>query len=256
MSGKMTKIAVFIDGNFFLKVNTYYRYHHERRSNISFRGLFDFIRNEVSILEKTEANYCQIVESHWFRGRYSTVNLEKRYPDEQQRMTQMTNERKIDDTFMHQGIVTHYFPVSYDYKTNEYEEKGIDVWLSLEAYEIATLKKFDVMVLIAGDSDYVPLIRKINGIGTRVMILGWDFEYESYNESQARTFKHYTRTSQSLIEECSYPIMMDKKIDDRTSKNSSVVNSIFNFVQPYQVGGSGGGFNKQQNLGTPPSETV
>jgi uncharacterized LabA/DUF88 family protein len=227
MEEKIKKIAMFIDGTFFLKVNSYYRYHHERKSTINFNGLAEFLRDEVSKLELSDKRYCQVVEVHWFRGRYSTSQLEKKYPDDTYRLTQMTNERRIDDIFMYEGIVTHNYPLLVDSRTGEAEEKGIDVWFSLETYELTTLKHFDVVVLIAGDTDYVPLIRKINGLGTRVMVLGWDFNYET-TSSAGRTYKVTTRTSQALIDECVYPIMMDKRIDDRTSKNDPIVNALFN----------------------------
>jgi uncharacterized LabA/DUF88 family protein len=227
MEEKIKKVAMFIDGTFFLKVNSYYRYHHERKSTINFNGLAEFLRDEVSKLEACDKRYTQVVEVHWFRGRYSTSQLEKKYPDDTYRLTQMTNERRIDDIFMYEGIVTHNYPLLVDSRTGEAEEKGIDVWFSLETYELTTLKKFDVVVLIAGDTDYVPLIRKINGLGTRVMVLGWDFNYET-TSSAGRTYKVTTRTSQALIDECVYPIMMDKRIDDRTSKNDPIVNALFN----------------------------
>lgn len=228
MQHKTTRIALFIDGAFFLKVNTYYRFNHERRSNINFTGLVEFIRDEVAKQEGADKRYCHIVEAHWFRGRYSTTQFEKRWPDEIKRLEQLSNERRVEDIFMYQGIVAHNYPVAVDPLTGETEEKGIDVWLSLEAYELTVLKRYDAIALIAGDADYVPLIRKLNGLGTRVMVLGWDFAYEQTNPKTGKTYRHSTRTSQALIDECSYPILMDKRIDDRVSKNDPIVNAIFN----------------------------
>lgn len=40
-------------------------------------------------------------------------------------------------------------------------EKGIDVWFALEAYELATFRKFDYVVLITGDADHEMLVRKL-----------------------------------------------------------------------------------------------
>jgi uncharacterized LabA/DUF88 family protein len=227
MEDRIKKIAVFIDGTFFLKVNSYYRYHHERKSTINFKGLAEFVRDEVSILENSDKRFCQVVETHWFRGRYSTSQLERKFAEDSYRLTQMTNERRIDDIFMYEGIVSHNYPLMVDSHTGEATEKGINVWFALETYEVTNLKHFDVVVLIAGDTDYVPLIRKLSGIGTRVMVLGWDFAYES-TSSAGRNYQVTTRTSQALIDECVYPIMMDKRIDDRTSKNDPIVNGLFN----------------------------
>lgn len=101
-------------------------------------------------------------------------------------------------------------------------EKGIDVWLALEAFEMAIYKRFDVIALVASDGDFLPLIRKLNAIGTRVMLLGWDFKFIDQNE-QIRE----TRTSQALLNEVTYPLMMHQIIDDRSHRDEQVINGIF-----------------------------
>ena len=39
LDGKLTRIGIFYDGNFFFHVSNYYHYHHERRARISIGGL-------------------------------------------------------------------------------------------------------------------------------------------------------------------------------------------------------------------------
>jgi len=101
-------------------------------------------------------------------------------------------------------------------------EKGIDVWLALEAYELAIYKRFDVSVLVACDGDFLPLVRKLNTLGTRVMLTAWDFEWMDRNQQQ-RT----TRTAQILLDEVSYPIMMHQVIEDRSRRNDPLVSGLF-----------------------------
>ena len=84
-------------------------------------------------------------------------------------------ERVFDDVLVREGVTTHYLPLSRE------GEKGIDVWLALEAYELAIYKRYNVVVLVASDGDFLPLVRKLNTLGTRVMILGWDFKYVDQN---------------------------------------------------------------------------
>ena len=83
-------------------------------------------------------------------------------------------------------------------------------------------QRYDVSVLVTGDADYVPLVRKLNTLGTRVMLLAWDFKYidQSGNE---RT----TRTSQALIDEVTYPVMMADIINDRSKKSNVIINNLF-----------------------------
>ncbi|WP_019990009.1 NYN domain-containing protein [Rudanella lutea] len=210
---KLTRIGVFYDGNYFLHVSNYYNYSHERRSRISISGIHEFIRRQVAEEEDTDVRLCQIVDAHYFRGR---LNAHEAH----QRGNQLFYDRLFDDILMSEGVVTHYLPV----KTYQgyRQEKGIDVWLALEAYELALHKSFDVVVLISADGDYVPLVRKLNTLGSRVMVLSWDFEF--LNDEGERIV---TRTSQDLLEEVSYPISMHQEIDNRIRKNDPIVQNLF-----------------------------
>lgn len=226
---KINKIGVFLDGTFFLKINSYYRYHHNRKSTLNFKGLMNLIRSEVSKLEETDFIYTQISEAHWFRGRYSTNQLEKKFADNAQRFTQITNERRIDDIFMYENIQQHNYPLYIDSKTGDVEEKGVDTWLSLEAFDITLRNDFDTVVLIAGDANFVPLIKKIISRGKKVMVLAWDLSYDTPSGTSAKSYKATTRTSQVLIDECTYPLMMNELIEANEENKDPIVDKIFNF---------------------------
>ena len=116
----------------------------------------------------------------------------------------------------------HFLPVKGK-GYSSVEEKGIDVWFALEAFELAMYKRFDVSVLITGDGDFVPLIRKLNTLGTRVMLLGWDFEAENKETGQKRT----TKTNQKLIDEATYTVMMNDEIDARNRRGDPIIDGIF-----------------------------
>jgi uncharacterized LabA/DUF88 family protein/cold shock CspA family protein len=213
MQDKMLRIGVFYDGNYFLHVSNYYNYDHPRKRRLSIAGLHEFIRQETSAAEGVDPRLCQIVDAHYFRGRLSAQEA-------YQRGAVLYWDRVFDDILMSAGVTTHYLPL----KTNNgrREEKGIDVWLALEAFESALYKKFDVLALIASDGDYVPLVRKLNTLGTRVMILSWDFEFTTDTGKLM-----VTRTSQDLLEEVSYPIPMHEIIDNRLRRNDPVINNLF-----------------------------
>lgn len=214
MQDKLIRIGVFYDGNYFLQVSNYYAYGHQRKKRLSVSGLHDFIRSQVADEEASDVRLCQIVDSHYFRGRLNATEAS-------QRGDTLYWDRVFDDILMSEGVTTHYLPV----KTNAdgtKQEKGIDVWLALEAFELAFYKRFNVLVLITSDGDYVPLVRKLNTIGTRVMVLGWDFEYNTETGQ-----KFTTRTSQDLLEEVTYPIQMSKIIDDRVRQKEAIINNLF-----------------------------
>ena len=159
-NARLTRIGVFYDGGYFFHVSQYYNYHHERRARISISGLHRFVKEEVAKREQTDPNYCQIVDAHYFRGRLSASAAQSR--------DSLYKERVFENVLIHEGVTTHFLPL---YPSGE---KGIDVWFSVEAFELAVYKRFDVSVLVTGDGDYVPLARKLNTLGTRVMLLAWD----------------------------------------------------------------------------------
>ena len=213
-SSSLTTIGVFYDGNYFLHVSNYYNYVHERQSRISIRGLHSFIRHSVAELEGLpDARHCQIVDAHYFRGRMSASEASTKG-------NQLYYDRVFDDILMWEGVITHYLPLVSI--SGRKREKGIDVWLALDAFEMALYKKFDIVVLIASDGDYVPLARKLNTLGTRVMVLAWEFEYND-DFGNLRT----TRTSQDLLREVTYPVLMHELIDNPTEDNRDLIDSLF-----------------------------
>jgi cold shock CspA family protein len=156
-----------------------------------------------------DIRHCQIIDAHYFKGRSSAKEMGEK----------VQSERIFEDILMRENIVTHYLPLRYS-ENNTWQEKGIDVWLALEAYELAIYKKFDILVLVAGDGDYIPLVRKLNTLGTRVMLICWDYSY--YNENGAIA---ETRTSRQLLDEVLYPIPMNERINKYPALD--IINDLF-----------------------------
>ncbi|HEX8656320.1 MAG TPA: NYN domain-containing protein [Hymenobacter sp.] len=212
MNSPLIRVGVFYDGNYFLKISDYYYFQHERKARISLEGLHEYIRHQVAEEEDVDVRLAQITDAHFFRGRLSAT--EARDKD------RLFHDRLLDDILMNLGVQTHYMALKT--RDGRLQEKGIDVWLSLEALELALHKTLDVVVLIAGDSDYVPLIRKLNTVGTRVMLLNWDFKYEDF-KGETRV----TRASQQLLEQVTYPVAMHDVIDRGLQTQDSVVEALF-----------------------------
>ena len=203
---RLLRIGIFYDGNYFYHVSNYYCYAHPRKARLSIPGLHDFIKKMISEKESIPEKLCQIVDCHYFRGRLPAMEANARQI--------LLNERIFDDILMREGVVTHYLPVTRN------TEKGVDVSLALETLELTIFKKFNVVVLIASDGDYIPLVRKLNALGTRVMVLGWDFEYIDDNGNTRNTI-----TSSKLMGEVSYPLQMHKIINGETKLN----------IRPFQI---------------------
>jgi uncharacterized LabA/DUF88 family protein/cold shock CspA family protein len=208
----LLRIGVFYDGTYFSHVSNFYMYEHERKARLSITGLHAFIREEVAQQEGVDKRFCQIVDAHYFRGRLSAKAALMQ--------DVLYRERQFDDVLIREGVTMHFLPLSSD-RVGDVTEKGVDVWFALEAFELAVHKRFDVSVLVTGDGDFVPLVRKLNTLGTRVMLLAWDFDYAREGKPQS------TRTSQALINEVTYPIMMSDEIDSRGRKKDPSIGSLF-----------------------------
>lgn len=242
MNSPLIRVGVFYDGNYFLKISDYYYFQHERKARISLEGLHEFIRHQVAEEEDVDVRLAQITDAHFFRGRLSAT--EARDKD------RLFHDRLLDDILMNLGVSTHYMPLKT--RDGRLQEKGIDVWLSLEALELALHKTLDVVVLIAGDSDYVPLIRKLNTVGTRVMLLNWDFKYEDF-KGETRV----TRASQQLLEQVTYPVAMHAVIDRGLTAQDELVEALFvSQSEPAAFAPSAGGALAAAKLARPSGPTA
>ena len=208
MSNNLRRIGVFYDGSYFAHISNYYCYQHPRKSRISCSGLHDFIRHQVAAAEDTDMQHCQIVAAHYFRGRLKA---------DTHKSQALSQERAFEDVLMRQSINTHYLPMSPLGR-----EKGIDVLLALEAYESALKHNLEFCVLIAGDGDFVVLAHKLQALGTKVMVLGWNFEFSDKDGG-----KRQTRTSHHLIESVCYPMLMHELIGASESHDDPMVNRLF-----------------------------
>ena len=204
------RIGVFYDGNFLLHASNYYNYIHPVKRRLSLGGLHNFIRHRVAEEEGIEPSKCQIAQAHYFRGRLNAAEAA-------QRGNQLYNDRVFDDILMSEGIQPHYLPLRN--LQGKKEERGVDVWLSLEAYELAMTGRIDTIV---SDTDYTPLMRKLTGLGLRIMLLSWEFEY--VNDDGV---KMVTKTSHELLSLATYPVAMHDVINYGVQQNNPLISEMF-----------------------------
>ena len=159
-------IGVFIDGGYYAKVNRALK--KMENSIIRVRSLFDFISERLAAEEHVSPGDCQITEAHYFRGRFRVKEAYDKHL--------LYNERKFEDTLIENDVVFHYKHVREVERNGQTEviEKGIDVWFALEAFELATFRKFDYVVLLTGDADHEMLVRKLKALKTKVVLLTWN----------------------------------------------------------------------------------
>jgi len=210
---RLTRVGIFYDGNYFLHVSNYYNYNHERKRRLSIAGLHEFIKAKVAEEEGTEAHLCSIVDARYFRGRLSAKSAS-------QKSNRLYYDRVFSDILMSEYVQSLHLPLRSSH--GRLEEKGIDVLFAVEAMSLAALDQIDVLVIIASDGDYVPLVRKLPQLGVRTMLLSWNFEFE---EETGRT--SVTRTSQDLLQWCTYPVDMASIIDEPLEDEEQLVDDLF-----------------------------
>ncbi len=208
------KLGVFYDGGYFTHVSNYYNYAHPHHRRIHIGGLHDYIRHLVSEREGVHPNLCHIIDAHFFRGRFSAR-------DANEKPNQLYYDRVFDEVLMYNGVRTHYLPVK-DLMGRK-REKGIDVLMALETFELCMLKRYDVVVLISSDGDHVPLVRKLHALGSKTMLLGWDYEITDPESGEVQV----TKTSTDLWNEVSYPMPMHELIDEGLRTDDPVVRELF-----------------------------
>lgn len=159
-------VGVFIDGGYYAKVNRALK--GVESSIIRVKSLFDFICDRLSYEEGVNPSDCQITEAHYFRGRYRVREAYDRHL--------LYNERKFEDTLIENDVIFHYKHLREVEKDGQVQvvEKGVDVWFALEAYELATFRHFDYVVLITGDADHEMLVRKLKALKIKTVLLTWN----------------------------------------------------------------------------------
>ena len=212
-SKRPTKIGVFYDGNFLLHTSNYYNYIHPQKRRLSIGGIHRFLRSHIASTDQISESLCQVVEAHYFRGRLNAAEAS-------QRGDQLYNDRVFDDILMSEGVQTHYLPLRNLFGRKE--ERGVDVWLSLEAYELSIIRDLDIVVLVASDTDYVPLVRKLVGRGVRVFLMSWEFEYTNEDGN-----KVVTRTSHELSNVATVTLPMHEIIEEGFAEENPVINNMF-----------------------------
>ncbi len=166
MNDSYKSIGLFIDGGYYAKVNE--ALEDSCSYNINVAALMNFIRQQISTIEKSPLRDCQITESHYFRGRYRVNDANSKHL--------LFRERKFEDSLIENDVIFHYKHLREIQKEGDITviEKGIDVWFALEAYELSLIRKFDYVVLITGDADHEMLVKKLKALKINVILLTWD----------------------------------------------------------------------------------
>ncbi|MCI0564397.1 MAG: NYN domain-containing protein, partial [Nitrososphaera sp.] len=171
---RLARVMAFYDGNF-LKTGQVYFHYKEKRGWFSLPSLHHLFEAYVSEKSKTPADVTKLVAAHYYDGRLTTKVADK---------DQLVKDRDFEHALMNAGIVPHYLGVSEvavpgsdsDDLRWRIAQKGVDVQLALDVLDYAHEDRYDVAVLVTGDSDFVPLVRRITSLNKQVLLAYFHIE--------------------------------------------------------------------------------
>jgi len=136
----------------------------------------------------------KVVCSAWFQGLFKDSEADEK---------NLRLDRKRHHDMLHAGIEPKNIPMS-----ETKGEKGIDVYMAVEALQVGLNGKVDLAILVTGDGDFVPLVRTLMKNGVRVLI--------AYFEYEEGTFKSYA--NERLINAANYSLNCNALENDRDFK--------------------------------------
>ncbi|MDK2125695.1 NYN domain-containing protein [Parachitinimonas caeni] len=212
------RVMIFYDGNFFKQGNVYFNYK-EEKGWFSLPQLHNLIERYVALKAKTSTDITKVVAAHYYDGRTTTKAAVG---------DQLEKERKFEMALIDAGIIPHYLPVKETPKGKgediQYSiaQKGVDVQLAIDVLDYAHADRYDIAVLITGDADFIPLVRRVTSLSKNAVIAY--FSIDSWEDN--RGIKHSgTYASKALLDAASWCLNFNDLIKDRDWKTE--INSLF-----------------------------
>lgn len=203
------RVMVFYDGNYFKQGQIYFRYK-EKRGWFSLPELHGLFEKYVASKAKASTDVTKVVAAHYYDGR-TTTNVAS--PDH------LEKERDFEMALIAAGIIPHYLPVSEtprlgvgpdDFKW-QLAQKGVDVQLAIDVLDSAHQDRYDVAVLVTGDGDFVPLVRRVTSLNKQALIA--HFEIEPWTDDRGIPHRG-TYASRGLLDAASWTLNFNQWIKD------------------------------------------
>jgi uncharacterized LabA/DUF88 family protein len=161
-------MMVSYDGAYFRAGNVFFRYK-EKRGWFSLPQLHSLLERYAADKAKATTDVTKVVAAHYYDGRTST---------DAAREDQLEKERGFEMALIGAGIIPHYLPVketeqpgaSAEEVRYSLAQKGVDVHFAIDVLDFAHENRFDVAVLLTGDEDFVPLVRRITSLGKHALV--------------------------------------------------------------------------------------
>ena len=190
----LLRIGVFYDGNHF----TYAQNHFwgQKQGWLSFQPFHGLIENYISKHYQGFIDY-KVVHSAWYQGLFTSSKAEEK---------RLKLDRNRHHDLMHAGIESKFYPMSQ----SQNNEKSVDVAMAIDILQIGLEGTMDVVVLVTGDGDFVPLVRALMKKGMSVVVA-----YFEYQEGDRKSF-----ANERLKEACNFVLNINALEKDKDYKNT------------------------------------
>ena len=172
MSDSKIKARLYIDGNFTVHIHKYLIKAFNK--TIDWKAFQEYIKEKIS---KEEGKVCTL-ESHFFVGTgLETTDKDRDY---------------LFNSMEHENIIKHATPLKKKV-TGGLKEDAVDTNLVFYAtQDYYKHGNYDYLVLLAGDSDFVPLLKGLAAEAVKTFVIYMDFEDKELGKTQ---------TAQALLDE-------------------------------------------------------
>lgn len=193
----VTKVGIFIDGRYLNRVSKYYSEEPGLMNHIDYRGLVEFLRLQTaSIINKKQSSVV-----------VSLCNFYIGMPER----SSFGRLMSIKQSLLEVGVSYKVFP-NKKLPDGSMKEQGVDVALAFDAGMATNL---DIIVLITGDGDFIPLLDGLQGMAKKTVILAY------WNIGER------VRANQELIKTAKRKIDMNVRIRLGLEESDKTVLKIF-----------------------------
>jgi cold shock CspA family protein len=194
MSRCVTRVGVYVDGDFYARVFSHYLTRHSRRAPLSLAGVVGHGLAAFARYLKVEPGNCKVVASRYICGRSSDGRGE-------------ASGSLAERDARRQGFWIQEVGGSR-------QRDAIPVALAVEALDDAVRLGLDGLILLCESAAFVPFARKVSQNGTAVIVPAFDF----VEGGRGRRI----RTASALLEEALLPLPLGRLIENAASDDPEV----------------------------------
>jgi uncharacterized LabA/DUF88 family protein/cold shock CspA family protein len=218
MTNQQVNVLFAYDGGYLRIARQYYRNEHDLGAWLNLNALHELICKRIANWLKIPNKQVRVTEAHLYAGRPDTEFMRSRG-------SLMEEVVEFDGSLYAAKIVTHYRRLRPPANGRAVAEKGVDVALSLATYRQVQTGMVDVVVLVAGDADFVPLLDVLQMQKIPVLVVAFDFCYLNDAGTEVRT-----GCSEDLKNLATWTIDLSEEINQRN--RSSEIKALFPVVVP------------------------